>query len=252
MPNVVSITNHPARCADCRHSADCPLLDERSQAADSALHSRVRVLHDGDRLFRGGDRVSAIYRVRTGIVKASLTDSDGDEQVTGFFGPGEWVGLDAMDGELHRSDAVALDTTSVCVISYSTLRERLSHSSRAVRIMMDAMSRRLAGKENVHLSLAKDNAAQRLAGFLLDLSDRRAAAGLDASEIALPMSRGEIASYLALAVETVSRLLTRLHRAGVIEVHRHHVVVVDRDELLSTAGSRGTPILEGKTAQVQR
>ena len=117
---------------------------------------------------------------------------------------------------------------------------------------MDAMSRRLAGKESVHLSLAKDNAAQRLAGFLLDLSDRRSEAGLDANEIALPMSRGEIASYLAMAVETVSRLLTRLHRTGVIEVHRHHVVVLDRDALLAMAGRRAEPTRHSSTAEARR
>lgn len=236
MAHVISIAQHPARCADCRHASDCPLLDEHAQVSESAMHGRVRVLHHGDRLIRGGDRVSAVYRVRTGVVKTSLTGTDGEEQVTGFFGPGEWVGLDAMDGAIHRSDAVALDTTSVCIIPFATLRERLAQSPRAARVMMDAMTRRLVNKEAVHLSLAKDNAAQRVAGFLLEVSDRRAAAGLDSTHLALPMSRGEIASYLALAVETVSRLLTRLHRSGVIEVHRHHVELLDRDALCRTAG----------------
>ena len=200
------------------------------------MQSRIRVLHEGDRLYRAGDRVDAIYRVRTGVVKTSLTGNDGNEQVTGFVGPGEWVGLDAMDGARQRSEAVALDTASVCVIPYTTLRERLNCSSRAARVMMSVMSQRLSSKERMHLSLARDNASQRLAAFLLDLSERRAAADLDGDDIALPMSRGEIASYLALAVETVSRLLTRMHRAGTVAVYRSHVQILDRDALAELAG----------------
>ncbi len=242
MADVVNLNSHPTRCRECRYAGDCPLLDDGGATSDGVMQSRIRVLHDGDRLYRNGDRVDAVYRVRTGVVKTSLTGSDGNEQVTGFFGPGEWVGLDAMDGARQRSEAVALDTASVCVIPYSTLRERLNASSRAARVMMSVMSRRLFSKENMHLSLARDNASQRLAAFLLDLSERRGAADLDDTDIALPMSRGEIASYLALAVETVSRLLTRMHRAGTIAVYRSHVQILDRAALLELAGrSAETP-----------
>ena len=236
MADVVSLSNHPTRCRECRYAHDCPLLEESGATMDGVTQSRIRVLHHGDRLFRAGDRVEALYRVRTGVVKTSVTGNDGCEQVTGFFGAGEWVGLDGLDGEHHANEAVALDTASVCVIPYPTLRERLRHSARAARVMMSVMSQRLGAKEEMHLSLARSNAGQRLAGFLLDLSERRAAADLDADDIALPMSRGEIASYLALAVETVSRLLTRMHRAGIVEVHRSHVEVLDREGLEALAG----------------
>jgi CRP/FNR family transcriptional regulator len=239
MACVVSINNTSARCNECRVSADCPLLDDAPASTDNPGHSRLRVLHAGDRLFRAADRVDAMYRVRSGVVKTSLTGQDGVEQVTGFYGAGEWVGLDALDGEHYRSEAVALETASVCVIPYRVLRERMSNSSHAARLMVQAMSRRLATKEGIHLSLARDNAVQRLAAFLLDLSQRRGAAGLDATHIALPMSRGEIASYLALAVETVSRLFTRLHRAGIVRVHRNHVEVKDHASLARSAGHLG-------------
>ena len=122
MADVVNLNSHPTRCRECRYAGDCPLLDDGGATSDGVMQSRIRVLHDGDRLYRNGDRVDAVYRVRTGVVKTSLTGSDGNEQVTGFFGPGEWVGLDAMDGARQRSEAVALDTASVCVIPYSTLR----------------------------------------------------------------------------------------------------------------------------------
>lgn len=236
MPCVVSISHNVPRCTECRVAADCPASNDTASAPEGVGHARLRVLHAGDRLFRAGDRVDALYRVRTGIVKTSLSGADGVEQVTGFHGASEWVGLDALDGEHYRSEAVALDTASVCVIPYRLLRERMAGSSRAAHLMVEAMSQRLASKEAIHLSLARDNAAQRLAAFLLDISQRRDAAGLDATHIALPMSRGEIASYLALAVETVSRLFTRLHRAGIVCVHRNHVEIKDHAALARSAG----------------
>jgi len=248
MVRIVPISSHPSRCAECRQAIDCPLHEEHGAASHSVCHTRVRVVHHGECLFRAGDPVDAVYRVRSGMVKSTLTGGDGGEQVTGFFGPGDWLGLDALDGAAQRSDAVALDTASVCVIPFTALRERLARSPRAARILLDAASRRLARKEDLHLTLAKDNAARRLAGFLLDLSAQRAGAGLDAGHVALAMSRGDIASYLALAVETVSRLLTRMHRAGVVEVHRHHVQVIDAAALARTAG-REPPAARASSAR---
>ncbi len=239
MSNVVSIARQTARCETCRLADSCPMLDGTGAPAEAVPAGRVRVMHEGDRLYRAGDRVDAVYRVRTGVVKTGLTAPDGSEQVTSFFGAGEWVGLDALDGGRHRGEAVALDTASVCVIPVAALRERLAACGRASRLMVEAMSRRIASRDGMHLTLARDSAVQRMAGFLLDLSGRRAAAGLDPDEIALPMSRGEIASYLALAVETVSRLLTRMQRSGAIRVHRSRVEVLDRDALCEAAGVGG-------------
>jgi CRP/FNR family transcriptional regulator len=236
MSNVINLSNHSMRCGECRHNADCPLLDEHGQVTASTQSNKIRVLHAGDHLYRAGDAVDALFRMRTGVVKTTLTGSDGDEQVTGFFGAGEWVGLDALGVKTHRSDATVLDTASVCVVPANIIHERMMSSTRASRLLLDILSRRLMRKENIHLSLARDNAAQRMATFLLDLSAHQSTAGLTTDNIALPMSRGEIASYLALAVETVSRLLTRMQRDRVLEVHRHNVEILDRGSLIKLSG----------------
>lgn len=237
MPNVVPLTGQATKCCECRHAIDCPLADDTGIRTDHTVNSRVRVVHDGDWVHRAGERVDAIYRVRSGSVKTRLIAANGEEQVTGFYGPGEWLGLDALDSKIHRSDAVALDTASVCVLPWVQLRAHLSHSPNGLQRIIGAMSERLARKERMHLILARDGAARRLAGFLVDLCERRDEAGLDGDHITLPMSRGEIASYLALAVETVSRILTRMQRAGTIEVHRSHLRILDRTGLRREAGS---------------
>lgn len=241
MSNVINLSNHSTRCGECRHNADCPLLDEHGQPSASLQSNKVRVLHAGDHLFRAGDAVEALYRMRTGVVKTTLTGSDGDEQVTGFFGAGEWVGLDAIGAKTHRSDATVLDTASVCVVPASTLHDRMMSSNRASRLLLDILGQRLARKEYIHLSLARDNAAQRMAAFLLDLSTHQSRAGLAGDNISLPMSRGEIASYLALAVETVSRLLTRMQRDRILKVHRHNVEILDHTALMRLSGHADHP-----------
>ena len=237
MSNIINLSSHSTRCGECRHNADCPMLDERGQVTASTQSNKVRVLHAGDHLYRAGDPVDALYRMRTGVVKTTLTASDGDEQVTGFFGAGEWVGLDALGAKTHRSDATVLDTASVCVVPASAIHDRMNSSPYVSRLLLEIMSQRLDRKEYIHLSLARDNAAQRMAGFLLDLSVRQSSAGLSSKYLTLPMSRGEIASYLALAVETVSRLLTRMQRDGMLDVHRHNVEILDRSALAEMSGN---------------
>lgn len=245
MPSITSLPSPTTKCCECRHASDCPIATD---ADGRTVNSRVRVARSGDWIHRTGERMDAVYRVRSGSIKTRLIGADGEEQVTGFYGPGEWLGLDALDGSVHRSDAVALDTASVCVLPWPQLREHLAHSPGGLQRIIDAMSERLARKEHMHLTLARDRAEQRLARFLVDLVEHRDAVGLDGDRITLPMSRAEIASYLALAVETVSRILTRMQRASIIEVHRSDLVILDRSALFAAAGSSPDDLPNGRAS----
>ena len=237
MFSLSNVEPSPSPCKACRYNEDCPLAPEEHDHHSPQYHS-MRVLHRGEQLFHAGARAEACYRIRTGCIRLSVIGADAGEQVMGFFGPGEWVGIDAMQACHHASDAVALDTTAVCVAHTSALKQLSTHSPKRLCRLMVALGQRLHEQEALHLSLAHDGALQRMANFLLNLSARRRAALLDQDEIALPMSRGDIASYLALAVETVSRLLTSMQRRGIIELSRHHVRIVDRDALLQLSYAR--------------
>lgn len=207
------------------------MIDEHGAITKSTQSNKIRILHAGDHLYRAGESVDAVFRLRTGVVKTALIDSDGNEQVTGFYGPSEWVGLEALNAKTHRSDATVLDTASVCVVPAAALHERVTSSVGATHALIDILGENLAHKDLMHLSLARDNAVQRMAAFLHELSTRQAGVGFGADNIALPMTRGEIASYLALAVETVSRLLSRMQRDGILSVHRHNVEILDHNAL---------------------
>jgi len=239
--NVVSLNNFPSRCSDCLYTGDCPLISENGSVSSIANKTRVRVLHAGDHLYRAGEPMESMYRVRTGTIKTIMTRSDGSEQVTGFYGPGEWLGVDAVECESHPGDALALDTVSICVIPLQPVIEHSARSTHSIRTLMTILSRRLMINERLHMSLACDTANQRLAQFLLNLSANRMAVNLDGDDLTLSMSRLDIASYLALAVETVSRLLTRMQKAGVVRVHRTRVEILDRDGLIALAGREMDP-----------
>lgn len=238
MSNVINLSSHSTRCVECRHNIDCPMHDADAQGAARMQPNKIRVLHAGDHLYRAGDAVDVLFRIRTGVVKTTRAGRNGDAQVTGFFGAGDWVGIDALSAKVHRSDATVLNTASVCMVPVSAIHERLASSTRASRKLLDIVSQHLARKEDIQLSLARDSAAQRMAAFLLDLSKSQGNASVAAEIIALPMSRGEIASYLALAVETVSRLLTQMQRRGVLDVRRHELRIVDRNALTALCGRK--------------
>lgn len=249
MADVVPMPGHDSRCGDCRHRGDCPLTDASGRPDAGIVNSRTRIVHACGPIQRAGERVDAVHRIRSGWVKTVHTGDDGDEYVTGFHGPGAWLGLDALGGDCHRSDAVALDTVSVCAMPLPQLREHLHQSRRATRLVIAAVGAGLASSERQQSRLARNGAARRMAGFLVDLRRQCEAAGLDGDRIELPMSRGEIASYLALAVETVSRLLTRLQRAGIIAVGRHHLRILDHAGLASAAGREPPSGARRSTAQ---
>lgn len=249
MNNVVALSDPAPRCGECRHAQNCPCAPDTAENSACMPARRVRVAHQGDRIFGAGDPADALYMIRVGSVKTIVMDRNGEEQVTGFHGPGEWLGLDATHGGEHRTDAVALDTVAVCVVPHSLLRERLRGSPLAGQRIMRIFSDRLEGKDRMHASLAQDGAERRLAAFLCDLSARSEAAGLNSDHLVLSMSRGEMASYLALAVETVSRLLTRMQRCGILKVQRQQLDILDRAALRDLAGLDPEPSASPRRAQ---
>jgi CRP/FNR family transcriptional regulator len=198
----------------------------------SHLHSRT--LSRGEHVFLVGDKRKYVYFVRTGSIKSCLTSTAGDEHVVSFHLPGEHLGLNAALGEggVHKSLAIALEDTEVCAIPAVHLVRFVEHTPGGVRWLLG-----LAGEEISHcylkqLTLNKMNAETRLGHFLLDLSKRFHVRGCSAKEFNLSMSREDIANHLGMALETVSRLLTRFQQDGLLEVnHRRWITIRDAASL---------------------
>lgn len=206
------------------------------------VHPRPSPVEHGDHLFRPGDPVRAIYAVKSGSVKAYKPMADGNEQIVGFHFPGELIGLDGLATNRHTCAAAALETSAICEFPVAELHG-MCHSYPPVRKQLNRLlGGHLTHLRNVLLLVGRKSAEGRLAGFLLDLSGRLRARGYSPYQFYLSMSRLDIANYLGLAVETVSRVFSRFQDEGLLSVQLRHVTIHDLERLRGLV-STGTDIV---------
>ncbi|MEJ2480678.1 MAG: fumarate/nitrate reduction transcriptional regulator Fnr [Acidihalobacter sp.] len=238
---MINLQGFSRACADCQLQDLClPIGISRTDVERlDQIVSRKRPLQRGSTLFNQGDQFGALYAIRSGSIKSYTVSDDGREQINAFHLPGEILGLDAISEGMHPSAAVALETTSVCELPFDRLHS-LAHEIKGLQHqLLRVMSRELNADERFMRILASRNAEERLAGFLLNLASRHGMRGYSSTEFNLSMSRHDIANYLGLAVETVSRLFTRFQQDGLIEAHRKAVKILQRDALAEMAGNIG-------------
>lgn len=217
-------------CSTCAFGSVC-LPQGVDKAALHDLHCLVEHVgpyEPGSYIFRRGSRFDAIFAVRTGTVKTCLVDDDGREQVLGFHLPGEMIGLNAISPAHYPCDAIALDAVGVCRFSFpalATLATRLPN-------VQQQLFRLLSADIGKAALLAGDHTAEeRLAAFLVGLADRQTGPRATAIVLRLSMPRSDIANYLRLAAETVSRVLRRFQDRGYIDVEGRNVRIVEMQAL---------------------
>ncbi len=196
---------------------------------------RKRMLKRGQILYRAGEELTCVYAIRSGSVKTCISTGDGRLQITGFHIPGELLGLNAIDEKRHNCEAMALETTSVCEISLGCFEELARQIPSVHYQMLRMMSKEIKHNQGLMLLLGKKNAEERLATFLLTLSQRFAMRNYSATQFNLSMSRGDIGNYLGLAEETVCRILARFQEEGLIASERRRIVLNNLDRLSSIA-----------------
>ncbi|HEY6721103.1 MAG TPA: helix-turn-helix domain-containing protein [Burkholderiales bacterium] len=224
-----SIAKVPTKCSSCNLRESCLPCDLTGQDADRVeeLVYTTRRIERSESLYRAGDEFDSLYAVRSGFFKTLQTLEDGREQVTGFHMAGEIMGMDGIGPEKHGNSAVALEDSEVCVIPYSRL-VNLGHEKHGLqRKFHKVMSREIAQEHSVMLLLGIMRAEERLATFLLNLSQRFTARGYSASEFTLRMTREEIGSYLGLKLETVSRAFSKFQGDSLISIHQKHICIHD-------------------------
>ena len=220
-------------CSTC-HLRDlclpCGLTGSDVQRLDSLMFARRRI-REGQALYHEGEKFQFIYAVRSGTLKSVLTLKDGREQVTGFQMAGELMGLDGLASGKHASAAVALEDAEICAIPYGHLSELASVSPDLQHVISRLMSREIVREHSLMMLLGSMNAEERLAAFVLNISQRMKARGYSASEFHLRMSRAEIGSYLGMKLETVSRTFSAFQQQRLLEVDKKHVRIIDLDGL---------------------
>lgn len=190
-----------------------------------------RALNRGDTLYRDGDPFDALYVVRSGALKTFVQNDVGDLQIIGFHLPGEIIGFDALASNQHVSQAEALERSSVCELPYAKLQLVTSEVPALHRQLMRVISREVVEEHRHLVMMGRQQAQERLATFLKSLADRYQRLQRDGNQLSLPMSRYDIANYLGLVVETISRLFSRMEEMGVLAVNRKSVHILRPDLL---------------------
>src|SRR5690606_21845249 len=214
-----------AACSQCNLHELCLPVGMNAEEIDrlDRLVGARRKIRKGQHLYRAGDGFEAIYAIRIGWFKTDVLLEDGREQVTGFQMTGEMLGLDGISTEAHSCNAVALEDSEVCVIPYGQLEELSREVQGLQHQFHKVMSREIVRDHGVMMLLGSMRAEERLAAFLLNLSQRFNARGFSPAEFHLRMTRDEIGSYLGLKLETVSRAFSRFQDEGLISVQQKHI-----------------------------
>ncbi|MBK6355617.1 MAG: fumarate/nitrate reduction transcriptional regulator Fnr [Betaproteobacteria bacterium] len=216
-------------CSNCNLRELClpyGMSIDELERLDDLVSTRRRVKR-GDHLYRAGEVFDAIYAIRSGFFKTDVLLEDGRDQVTGFQMAGELLGLDGISTEHHTCNAIALEDSEICAIPFS----RLEVLSREIHTLQHhfhkVMSREIVRDHGVMMLLGTMRAEERLAAFLLNLSQRFTARGFSHAEFYLRMTREEIGSYLGLKLETVSRAFSRFQEEGHIAVQQKHIRILN-------------------------
>ena len=205
---------------------------------DGSRCTRQR-LRRGETLFGAGDVFHTLYVVHAGVLKSFTVSDDGLMQITGFQIPRDVVGLDGIGTGQHLSAAVALEDSEVFALPFAQCEQWAKESPHGQRVMMRTFAREITRSQEQMVVLGVMSAEQRVAAFLLDLSERYGRLGYSRSRFLLRMSRHDIGSYLGLKLETVSRVLSRLHREGLVQVQGRSIALLDLPALRRMVGVSG-------------
>jgi CRP/FNR family transcriptional regulator len=235
---VVSIDSLRSHCATCSMRTLClpvGLSETDIDELEGLLGNRTK-LKKGDALFHNGAPFTALYAVKLGSLKTTVLSDDGREQVAGYHMAGDLLGLDGMGDDRHGCEAIALEDSELCVMPFTRIEELARHVPALQHNLHKFMSREIERDHRVMLLLGSMRAEERLAAFLLNLSERYKARGYSSTEFVLRMTREEIGSYLGLKLETVSRLFSKFQEEGLVMVAGRSIKIIDMPVLKQLVG----------------
>ena len=220
-------------CKDCATNKACLVktVNEEKLRTLGGISKYPKPVQKGGHFYRQDNDFRSLYIVRSGAVKTYYINKRGEEHITGFYLPGELFGIDGIFHGMHQYSAEALDTSAVCEIPYTRLEQKFQTQPEIQRLTLAVLCNELYERQQPLLMLRQYPAQERLATFLTNLSSRLKQRGLSATEFDLPMSRRDIASYVGVAEETMSRLFSRFQKRALLSVNGRSVSISDLTEL---------------------
>lgn len=231
--HTCSNPQHKVSCNDCSLNPIClPLAVEKQQLEKlDELIQRRRPLRKGEHIYLASDPFHAIYAIRSGSIKTYSISEEGEEQVTGFYLPGEIIGMDGINTNRHINSAKALESTAICEIPFEQMEKLSAEIPSLQHHFFKLMSKEIQADQQLQLLLSKKPADERIAALLLNFGARHKQRGLSSTQFRLPMSRNDIGNYLGLAVETVSRVFTRFQSENLIQADGKEVIILEWEDL---------------------
>lgn len=221
---------HPCQGCEVRDKAVCGVLDCSRLEEFRNLGWTLKLV-PGQTLFHEGDPATRVFTLTTGTLKLYKLLADGRRQVTGFLHPGDFLGI-SIDDE-HAFSAEAVEQSQLCWFPRARFDDFVEDDAAMERELYRMAAHELAAAQQQFVLLGRKTASERIATFLLMLDEREArSARQEAGLVRLPMSRSDIADYLGLTKETVSRVISALKRDRIIRLETLDMVqILDRDRL---------------------
>ncbi|MDR2710475.1 MAG: fumarate/nitrate reduction transcriptional regulator Fnr [Burkholderiales bacterium] len=240
--SILSLREIKAQCNICGMRSLClpvGLSPDDLQQVSALVDTHLK-LKKGETLYRTGTLFTALYAVRLGSLKTTVLAEDGREQVAGYHMLGELIGLDGIGTGLHGCHAIALEDTEICVMPFDQLETLARELPTLQHNIHQTLAQEIARDHSIMLLLGSMRAEERLAVFLVNLSDRYCRRGYSSTEFVLRMTREEIGSYLGLKLETVSRLFSRFQEEGLIQVQGRAIKILNSEALRALGGHQNS------------
>nr|WP_297348368.1 helix-turn-helix domain-containing protein [uncultured Glaciecola sp.] len=202
-------------------------LESASKSGNYTLGPSHRVYHTRQTLISVGDEFEGLYILRSGSAKAVINSADGEEYITKFFYPGDILGVDGFDQHIHMHNVLFLETSSVCFIKESDLNDLVRNQDDFRHSLLKAISHTLTCDSSMLMCLSSYSSEQKVAHFILERADHFACLGLSGTQFRLSMSRTDIANYLGMALETVSRIFAGFQLKKLVSVSNRQLSILD-------------------------
>ena len=212
------------------------LTSEELEFFEQAVNPK-KPLKKSEFLYRAGEEMTALYTVKTGAFKANIDSADGQENIVGFFLPGELIGLDGIASGRYQCDIIALGDAHVCQLSYNEFQRISNQLPKLREEILSISSSNMTTAQKMLFFIGKRPVEERLAMFLIGLSQRYGARGLSNLRFQLSMSRHDIANYLGMAPETISRQFKKMQDQGLILINNREITIADLPRLHAAAAS---------------
>ena len=213
------------------HSSLEVCLESAAKSNNFTLGNTHRVYHTRQMLLCAGDQFEGIYILRSGSAKAFISSEDGEEYITKFFYPGDLIGVDGFDESIHLQNITFLETSSVCFVKESDLNTLIVKNDDFRSCLLKSMSHTSMCDSSMIICLSSCSSEQKVARFILERAGKFASNGLSGTEFRLSMTRSDIANYLGMALETVSRIFASFQLKNFICVSNRQLSIVDIEAL---------------------